>query len=44
VNRTKLIGSLKQCVCLFKRFAVMLTWHGLSLYGREYRATEEYDN
>ena len=41
VRQVRLNFTLEEYVGLFKRFDVLLTWHGLNLTGREYDVTEE---
>jgi len=41
VRRINIKLTPKEFLALFKRFNVMLTWHGLELDGREYDADEE---
>jgi hypothetical protein len=41
VRRISIKMTAEEFLNLFKRFDVMLTWHGLELNGREYDAEEE---
>jgi len=41
VREVDLPLKLEEFVCMFKRFGVMLTWHGVQLGGREYHVIEE---
>jgi hypothetical protein len=41
VRRVDVKLNAKEFLNLFKRFHVMLTWHGLELDGREYETEDE---
>ena len=43
VRRISIKMTAKEFLNLFKRFDVMLTWHGLELDGREYDVEEEVE-